>query len=254
MARIHTPLIVANWKMNGLLLQSMQFIKELRQKIIDDLIGCQIVICPPFTLLRDMVEKIPGTGIMLGGQDCHHKADGAFTGEVSAAMLSDMKCDYVILGHSERRQHHNEGSELVQKKAASAISNGLKTVICVGETEFERDNGIAEEVIKQQLTHSIPETATPENVVIAYEPVWAIGTNRIPTTEQIQEMHHYINRTVSARISSFAEGIRVIYGGSVSAENAPDILSVDHVDGLLVGRASLEIDSFWKIITAASAV
>lgn len=252
MAKKAAPLIIANWKMNGLLLESMQLFKEIRKRILDNLVGCEIVICPPFTLLRDMAEKTPGTGVKLGGQNCHFEPEGAFTGEISAAMLHDMTCDYVILGHSERRHHFNEGSEVVRKKAAAAHAASLKCIICVGETLFERDNHLAEETVKQQLLHSLPDGADDKNTVIAYEPVWSIGTNKIPTCEQIEEMHTYITRILKAEKPTFKNGVCVVYGGSANGSNAKEILNIEGVGGLLVGRASLDSNEFWGIIEAAS--
>lgn len=245
------PIIVANWKMNGLLRESMQLFKDIRTSILDSLIGCEVVICPPYTLLRDLAEKIPGTGVKMGGQNCHHLSDGAHTGEISAKMLKDMTCDFVILGHSERRTTINEGSELVKKKAETAHAQSLTTVICVGETLYERDNDLAKVVIREQVLHSIPKDATDQNTVIAYEPIWAIGTGTTPTMEQIGEMHKYIEHVVSEELKQFKNPPRVIYGGSISGDNAKSILSVDGVDGLLVGKASLDAKEFWKIIQAA---
>jgi triosephosphate isomerase len=246
------PIIIANWKMNGLLLEGMQMFKKIRANIHESLVGCEIVICPPYTLLRDFAEKTPGTGVKLGGQNCHHEPDGAFTGEISAKMLKDMTCEYVIVGHSERRMALNEGSETVRKKAATAHAQGLNTIICVGETIYERDNDLAKVVVREQVLHSIPESATAANTIIAYEPVWAIGTGTIPTLAQIQEMHEYIASTIKAEINQFEEAPRIVYGGSINSENAKFILSVDAVDGLLVGKACLDASEFWKIIEATN--
>ena len=212
---------IANWKMNGLLVESMQLIKELRQNLTTKLVGCEIVICPPFTLLRDMAEKIPGTGIKMGGQNCSHEQSGAYTGEISAKMLRDMTCDYVILGHSERRQHNNEGSELVKKKAASAIEARLKAVICVGETLYERDNDLTKIVIREQLLHSIPQNANDNNIIIAYEPVWAIGTGKVASAQIAQDMHRHIRLQLAEFDEDVASHVGILYGGSVN-----DLLSI----------------------------
>ncbi|MDA0781468.1 MAG: triose-phosphate isomerase [Rickettsiales bacterium] len=244
------PIIIANWKMNGLLRESMQNFKQLRAKINDSLIGCEIVICPPYTLLRDFAEKIPGTGIKLGAQNCHDKLEGAYTGSISAKMIRDMTCEYVIIGHSERRTTRNEGSELVRNKAEICHSQKLSTIICVGETLYERQNDLAKIVVREQVLHSIPKTSTAENTIIAYEPVWAIGTGKTPTAEQIEEMHNYIAHVINEELKQFENQPRIVYGGSTSSQNARSILSVPSVDGLLVGKASLDPDEFWKIIEA----
>lgn len=245
------PIIIANWKMNGLLLESMQNFRKIRHNIINsqvENVSCEVVVCPPFTLLRDFTEKVPGTGIRLGGQNCHHEPNGAFTGEISANMLADMKCDYVILGHSERRTTMNEGSETVNKKATIAHANKLTTIICVGETKYERDNDLARIVVREQVIHSIPKCSTAENTVIAYEPVWAIGTGVTPTIAQIEEMHQYIAHIISTELKQFAQVPRIVYGGSITSDNAKSILSADGVSGLLVGKACLDADEFWQII------
>lgn len=250
MAKRLVPIIVANWKMNGTLLESMQFFKKLRFQIQEGLVACNIVICPPFTLLRDFAEKVPGTGVHLGGQNCHHEASGAYTGEISARQLKDMTCDYVILGHSERRLSGADGSELVQKKVKAAHHEKLSAIVCIGETQYERDNGLTKIVLREQLLHSIPPTATHSNTIIAYEPVWAIGSGLTPSAEDIQTMHGYILDTIQSEFSTFDTQTRVIYGGSVTSQNANMLLSIPHVSGLLVGKASLDADHFWNIISA----
>jgi triosephosphate isomerase len=246
------PIIIANWKMNGLLLESMQMFKQIRSNISGSLVGCEIVICPPYTLLRDFAEKTPGTGVKLGGQNCHFEEDGAYTGEISAHMLKDMTCDYVILGHSERRTILGEGSESVRKKAKISHKHGLTSIICVGETIYERDNDLAKVVVREQILHSIPDCSTDKNTVIAYEPVWAIGTGVTPTTSQIEEMHSYIAYIINNELKQFVNPPRIVYGGSINADNAKFILAVPNVDGLLVGKASLNANEFWKIIEATN--
>lgn len=246
------PIVIANWKMNGLLRESMQNFKQLRAKLNDSLIGCEIVICPPYTLLRDFAEKVPGTGIKLGAQNCHDKLEGAYTGSVSAKMIRDMTCEYVIVGHSERRTTRNEGSELVRNKADVAHSQKLNTIICVGETLYERENDLAKIVVREQVLHSIPKSSTAENTIIAYEPVWAIGTGKTPTVEQIEEMHNYILHIINEELVQFENEPRIVYGGSTNSNNAKSILAAASVDGLLVGKSSLDPEEFWKIIEAAS--
>lgn len=248
MSKRITPLIIGNWKMNGTLLESMQNIKKLRSKIHNSLIGCQIIICPPFTLLRDFAEKVPNTGIKLGGQNCHHASEGSFTGEISANMLKNMTCEYVILGHSERRANCNENSELIAKKAKNAYNSGLTAIICVGETLQEKENDLTNVVVREQIINSLPDVAKSSNTVIAYEPVWAIGSGKIPTFEEIEETHKLIQDVIKSERPDFGEEITVIYGGSVDENNSSNILAIPGVDGLLVGRASLDVDKFWQII------
>lgn len=251
MTKKAAKILIANWKMNGGLVESMQAIKQLRMNFLQQPVSCNVVVCPPFTLLRDMAEKIPGTSIKLGGQNCHHEESGAYTGEVSPKMLRDMTCEYVILGHSERRLHNNEGSEIVRKKAKAALANKLIAIICIGETMYESDNDLTKIVLREQLLHSIPENANDGNIIIAYEPVWAIGSGKTPTGEQIEETHKYIRQIINESIPQLGNGLRVIYGGSTSADNSKSLLSINGVDGLLVGKASLEPKQFWKMIESA---
>jgi triosephosphate isomerase len=250
-----TFLIAGNWKMNGLLVESMQTIKKLRSLALKKpLKQTRLVICPPTTLLRDLAEKIPGTGIRLGGQDCHSEKTGAFTGDISAPMLRDMVCDYVIVGHSERRQHHKESCSLVAAKATAAHKAKLISIICIGETEAERDAGKAKEVVYNQLLNSVPKSAHDKNTIIAYEPVWAIGTNKVPTEADIHDMHQFIVQTAQNELKQFEKEIVVLYGGSANEKNATRILSLKGVKGLLVGRASLTAESLWDIVEAAESV
>lgn len=251
-----TPLLIAgNWKMNGLLVESIQVMKSLRSHILrKPLRNSRLVLCPPATLLRDLAEKIPGTGIRLGGQDCHQAKSGAHTGDISAAMLRDMICDYVILGHSERRANHGETSQLVAEKAASAHKEKLTTIICIGETGAEREQGKAKDVVKDQLLATIPKSSNHKNTVIAYEPVWAIGTNKVPSEAEIKEMHQFIVQTMQKELKQFEKDVAVLYGGSANEKNANKILSLDAVGGLLIGRASLEAESLWEILQIAETV
>jgi triosephosphate isomerase len=208
-----------------------------------------IVICPPFTLLRDMAEKVPGTGIKIGGQDCSPKTSGSYTGDVSAAMLKDMTCDYVIVGHSERRQIHGEASELIRQKAESAHNEDLIPIICVGETLSERENGSYKSVIERQVLTSTPSSANTKPIVLAYEPVWAIGTDRIPSVEEVHEIHDFILKVITKKFPS--QSPKIIYGGSVNSTNSKAFLETPTVDGLLIGRASLDADEFVNIIKSA---
>ncbi len=209
--------------------------------------GFEMLVCPPFTLISRVGEAIAGSGLLLGGQDCHAQEKGAHTGEISAVMLVDLGCSHVIVGHSERRTDHGEIDELVRAKAAAGHAAGLTVVLCIGETEAERDAGKALEVNKSQLAGSLPEGATAANTVIAYEPVWAIGTGRTPSTDEVQEVHAFIRSQLAARIGAEAEAMRILYGGSMKPGNAAELIALPDVDGGLIGGASLKADDFWAI-------
>jgi triosephosphate isomerase (TIM) len=209
--------------------------------------GCGIVLCPPATLLCAMAEAVSGSAIGLGGQDCHTQAAGAHTGDISAAMLADAGARHVILGHSERRADHAESSALVAAKAHAAHAAGLVSIICVGETEAERDAGETLDIVLGQLAESLPEGAGAANTVIAYEPVWAIGTGRTPTLAQIAEVHDALRAKLPDR------AISLLYGGSVKPGNAAEIFAIANVDGALVGGASLKAADFGAIIAALEA-
>lgn len=241
------PLIAGNWKMNGV----SQTAQELAQGLAAHYANHEnpnfdLLICPPFTLLSTVVDIVKESGVAVGGQDCHVSVNGAHTGDISAEMLADIGCDYVILGHSERRQDHFETSELVADKAAAAHAAGLKTIICVGETEAEREAGKAIDVVHEQLTDSLPSSLSAENTVIAYEPVWAIGTGKSATPDDILEIHQAIRKKL-AQFASDSTEIRILYGGSVKPENADEILKIQDVNGALVGGASLSVADFWAI-------
>lgn len=210
---------------------------------------CDIVLCPPATLIRDIVQRA-GSRIGVGGQDCHARASGAHTGDIAASMLADAGAVAVILGHSERRTDHGETNELVRAKAEAAHAAGLTAIICVGETKAERNEGQALSVIGAQLAASVPDMADESNTVVAYEPVWAIGTGRTPTLDQIAEVHGFVRRELTVRFGKAAAGIRLLYGGSVKPSNASEIFSVADVDGALVGGASLTAGDFGAIIEA----
>ncbi|MGB3316805.1 MAG: triose-phosphate isomerase [Albidovulum sp.] len=241
-------LAAGNWKMNGTG-KSLSEIEALAAA--HPAPGCELLICPPATLLARMAAAKRGA-VMVGGQDCHQTASGAHTGDISAAMLADAGASHVILGHSERRADHDEGDALVRAKAAAAYSSALVAVICVGETEAERDAGQTLKVIGSQLAGSVPDAATAANTVIAYEPVWAIGTGRTPTLEQIAEVHDFLRAELAKRFAD-ADGMRLLYGGSVKPSNAAEIFAVSNVDGALVGGASLKAADFGAIIQALGA-
>ena len=243
-------LAAGNWKMNGTG-ASLSEIRALAEAWSAP--ACDILICPPATLLARMAEAVGGAPIHLGGQDCHSAASGAHTGDISAPMLRDAGASHVILGHSERRADHGETDADVRAKADAAGAAGLIRVICVGETEAERDTGTTLAIIGRQLAGSIPDGATAANTVIAYEPVWAIGTGRTPTLDQIAEVHDFMRKTLTDRFGAEATGMRLLYGGSVKPSNAGEIFATSNVDGALVGGASLKAADFSQIVTALSA-
>jgi triosephosphate isomerase len=211
--------------------------------------GCDVLICPPATL----IAALRGRGIAIGGQDCHREASGAHTGDISAEMLADAGAEAVIVGHSERRSDHGETDDAVAAKAAAAWRAGLVAIVCVGETEAEREAGAVLDRVGSQLAGSIPDGATPERLVVAYEPVWAIGTGRTPSLSDIAQMHDFMRERLVSRFGSEAYGIRLLYGGSVKPGNAAEIFGVTNVDGALVGGASLKAADFGAIVAAAGA-
>lgn len=207
----------------------------------------ELVICPPATLIISAAAICEGSSIGLGGQDCHPEPGGAFTGDISAEMLRDAGASYVILGHSERRAKHGETDKIVCAKAEAALRAGLIAIICAGETKAEREAGEALPIVAAQLTGSIPENAPSERIVIAYEPVWAIGTGLTPTPLDIEEMHRFIRERIEGHLPGRGEKIRILYGGSVKPGNAEELMRVPHVDGCLVGGASLTAADFMAI-------
>jgi len=241
------PLIAGNWKMNGGLADATALAKAVAALPAGP---ADVLVCPPFPFLAAVGQAIAGSRLALGAQDCHAAPSGAHTGDVSAEMLRDVGCRYVIVGHSERRTNHAETDAAVKAKAAAALRVGLVAIVCVGETLAERDAGRAEAVVAAQLAGSLPAGASSANLVIAYEPVWAIGTGRTPTAAQVADIHAAIRGDLVRR---FADGaaMRVLYGGSVNAANAAELLAVANVDGALVGGASLKADAFAAIAAAA---
>lgn len=240
-------LAAGNWKMNG----TSASLAE-----IDALVAAcpapqiDILICPPATLLSRMAAQTKDSAIGIGGQTCHVAAKGAHTGDISADMLVDAGASAVILGHSERRTDHSEDDASVRAQAQAAVAAGLRAIICIGETEAQRDEGVTLDVIAEQLAGSIPDDATAEALVVAYEPVWAIGTGKVPTLEQIAEVHDFIRAELTTRFGeSIANATPLLYGGSVKPANAADIFAVANVDGALVGGASLKAQDFLGIIT-----
>ena len=248
------PLIVGNWKMNGTIPMALPLLHGLMNRLKNSELpsigtAADIVVCPPYPLLYLAADTLGHGGVKLGAQDCHTESQGAFTGGVSAIQLADVGCEYVILGHSERRQMNNETNETIARKVTAAHAAGLIAIVCVGESEQEYTAGKRTEPVLQQLHHSLPMACHSRNTVIAYEPIWAIGTGRTPTGDEINEMHAAIRQSLGHNGLT----ARIIYGGSVKAANAAEILALAQVDGVLPGGASLLLDEFWGIITAAVA-
>lgn len=243
--------IAGNWKMNGLSEAGVALAENFTAKALANPPSSDVVVCPPATLLAKVNGIFEASSIALGGQDCHAEENGAHTGDVSAEMLRDAGCQYVMVGHSERRTDHAEDSAAVKAKADAANRAGMTAIVCVGETGAERDADDTLHIVGRQVVRSMPPCADGANTVVAYEPVWAIGSGCTPTLAEIAAVHHHIRVTLATECGPVAEGIRVIYGGSVNASNAIEILAVDAVDGALVGGASLKPDDFWKIVEAA---
>jgi triosephosphate isomerase (TIM) len=237
------PLVAANWKMNGLKSSAA----EVRAIVggAKALSKVDLMVCPPATLLAGFAEVARGSPVAIGGQDCHALPAGAFTGDISAEMLKDAGASAVIVGHSERRRYHGETDAAVRAKAQAAARAGLLAIVCVGETRSERDSGRALAVVGAQLDGSLPDAA--EGFVVAYEPVWAIGSGLTPTAADVGDMHRFIRDRLSLRQSSAGQRVRILYGGSVNPANAGELLGVDNVDGALVGGASLKGEEFLAI-------
>lgn len=243
-------LAAGNWKMNGTAanLAELEAMKDAANTQQTD-----ILICPPTTLLSRAADAVKGSVIAVGGQDCHANASGAHTGDISASMLADAGGSHVITGHSERRVDHGENDADVAAKSTAAYADDLVAVICLGESLEEREAGQTLDVVGTQLAGSTPDAATGANTVLAYEPVWAIGTGKVPTLEQIGEVHDFIRAKLVARFGAEGEKIRILYGGSVKPSNADEIFAVSNVDGALVGGASLKAADFNAIISALDA-
>lgn len=244
------PLAAGNWKMNGQK-AAISEIEALKDKLSGTTPECDVMICPPATLVMALADAAAGSVIQTGGQDCHTAVSGAHTGDVSAAMLKDAGATAVIVGHSERRADHGETSEAVKAKAEAAIAEGLTAIVCLGETLAEREAGDTLSVVHAQLSGSLPDGANGASTIIAYEPVWAIGSGLTPTAEQVADVHIAIRAGLSALTSAEeAHAIRILYGGSVKPSNAGELMAIDNVDGALVGGASLKADDFAGIIAA----
>lgn len=230
---------------------SLAEIRALKRSIGNGRPSVDVLICPPATLIAEAAKTVEDSPIDIGAQDCHAQASGAFTGDVSAEMLRDAGAMAVIVGHSERRQHYGETDATVAAKVAAAHRAGLMAILCIGETGQQRDRGEAVAVVKRQLTGSISGEVKPEELVIAYEPVWAIGTRRTPKPQEIAEMHMVIREKLNERFGSDGAGVRILYGGSVKPDNAAEILSLPSVNGALVGGASLKAADFLSILQSA---
>jgi triosephosphate isomerase len=244
------PLIAGNWKMHGLRADSLALARAVAE---GEAGAAELLVCPPFTLLREVSAALEGGPVAVGGQDCHAAAKGAHTGDVSAPMLRDAGARFVILGHSERRADHGESDAAVLAKTEAALAAGLTPVVCVGESEAERLAGDAEAVVTRQLDGSLPDGFAEAGGVVAYEPVWAIGTGRTPTEADIAAIHAAIRARLRARFGEAGAKLRVLYGGSVKPANAAAILALENVDGALVGGASLVAADFLAIAGAAEA-
>jgi len=241
------PLIAGNWKMNGLR-SSMAEFEAMLAGASRVAAKADLLVCPPATLIAAFAAKLAGSkGLVIGGQDCHPKPSGAHTGDISAEMLADAGASAVIVGHSERRADHGEGDGLVRQKAEAAWRAGLTAIVCVGETQSHRDAGQTLDICRGQLQGSLPEGARADNLVVAYEPVWAIGTGLTPTAKDVEQIHQFIREALSARFNREGAGMRILYGGSVKPSNARELMGVANVNGALIGGASLKATDFLAI-------
>jgi triosephosphate isomerase len=250
MARTRRPLIAGNWKMNGLRADALALAKGIADGVKQaKWTGREVLICPPATLVAAVADAVRESGLLVGGQDCHAKPSGAHTGEVSAEMLRDAGASHVIVGHSERRTDCGETDAIVRAKAEAAWRAGLLPIVCIGETLAEREAGKTLSVLETQLKGSVPAGATAAKLVVAYEPVWAIGTGKTPTTPEVAAAHAHIRKVLGGLMTE-AGSVRLLYGGSVKGSNAAELLAAGDVDGALVGGASLKADEFLAIAKA----
>ncbi|MEW8627255.1 MAG: triose-phosphate isomerase [Candidatus Thiodiazotropha sp.] len=247
------PLVAGNWKMNGSL-ESVRSLLDGIKEGVGAVTNAEVAVCPTAIFIPEAQQSLSGTDVAWGGQDLSTEASGAYTGEVAASMLNDFACKYVIVGHSERRTYHDESDELVAKKFATARAAGLAPILCVGETLEERESGVTNEVVARQLNAVIEleGVAALADGVIAYEPVWAIGTGKTATPEQAQEVHAFIRSLVAEKSAEVAEGVRILYGGSMKPGNAKELIDKADIDGGLIGGASLAAEDFLGICTAAN--
>jgi triosephosphate isomerase (TIM) len=243
------PLIAGNWKMNGLRSSRGEF--EAMLAGASDVAGkADLLVCPPATLVADFAEKARGSRLAVGAQDCHPKASGAHTGDISAEMLADAGARAIIVGHSERRADHGETDALVRQKAEAVWRAGLTAIVCIGETQHHRDQGQTLDICRGQLGASLPDGAQSDNLVVAYEPVWAIGTGLTPTVGDVEQIHKFIREVLISRFKGDGARIRILYGGSVKPSNARELMAVMNVNGALIGGASLKAADFLAIARA----
>jgi len=240
------PLIAGNWKMNGLKASTAEF-DAMLAGAAEVITKADLLVCPPATLIAAFAEKARGKTLAVGAQDCHPKASGAHTGDISAEMLADAGASAIIVGHSERRADHGESDLLVKQKAQAAWRAGLIAVVCVGETQAQRDAGQTLDILRGQLDLSLPESSRAENLVVAYEPVWAIGTGLTPTAKDVEQIHGFIRDLLISRFNGEGARMRILYGGSVKPSNAAELMAVPNVNGALVGGASLKAADFLAI-------
>ena len=243
-------LIAGNWKMNGLLAARAE-VERLAAAMKGRGTAPEVLVCPPATLLRSLIETVAGSGIKLGGQSCHPKESGAHTGDISAEMLKDAGASYIIVGHSERRTDHKETSADVAAQAAAVWRAGLSAIICIGESDAQRAAGQTETVLAEQIEGSVPLQANAANAAVAYEPIWAIGTGKTASLADIEAAHAFIRTRMEARLGPAGRQVRLLYGGSVKPSNAKEILHAKGVDGVLVGGASLKADDFLTVVSGA---
>ncbi|HEX8502753.1 MAG TPA: triose-phosphate isomerase [Pyrinomonadaceae bacterium] len=245
------PVIAGNWKMYKLIAESVQTAVELKP-LVANANHCEVVIAPVFTAIKTVADRLEGSNVRVAGQDCSTETKhGAHTGEVAADMLRDAGASHVIVGHSERRQHYHESDDFVNRKALAGLAAGLSVIMCVGETLEQRDGGVADRVVKGQVEGGLRDLTASDldRIIIAYEPVWAIGTGRTATPAQAQEMHAFVRRVFAGRFSQeAAAGLRILYGGSVKPDNIAGLMKQPDVDGALVGGASLEAETFARIV------
>ena len=243
-------LIAGNWKMHGTKTWAQDLARGVAQGA-GDCAHIDLLVCPSFPLLYPVADVLAGSGVLLGAQDCHSAEQGAHTGDTSAVTLADAGVSHVLVGHSERRVDHRETDAMVQAKSQSVLAQGMTAIICIGETEDEQASGQTQAILKKQILGSVPQNATVDNTVIAYEPVWAIGTGKTPTADDVQNTHAFIRGVLAEKLGADCAGaMRILYGGSVKPANAQELLSLPDVNGALVGGASLKADDFLGIAKA----
>lgn len=242
------PIIAGNWKMHKTIEEAVEFVNNVKDKVNND--SVEAVICAPFTLLKDLKESTRGTNIKIGAQNMHFEEKGAFTGEISPLMLKELDMDYVVIGHSERRQYFNETDETVNKKVLKALEVGIDPILCVGETLEERETGNTKNICKVQVEKALENVSKDDlaNVVIAYEPIWAIGTGKTATSEDANDVIAYIREVIANLYGELANEVRIQYGGSVKPSNVAEIMNQSDIDGALVGGASLEANDYIELV------